>query len=274
MSRKFFRNLTVFLLLLIIMPGILYPASFAALDEETYSLLSDMLYAYKTEGIQGYEQISLSLESLKKRNPELGDAWEKIMNCWIYVNTDLEIRYDRLPDALPEDDSLCIVVLGFQLNPDGSMAEELISRCETALKCAEQYPHALLAVTGGGTAWNNRELTEADQMAKWLREHGVAEERILIENRSQTTVQNAVYTSEILFHDYPQVSNIAIVSSDYHICLGWLLFYEQFILSAYRNNTPVISVIASAACHAETPRPYTPATQAPDVWSIAGILQE
>jgi hypothetical protein len=110
-------------------------------------------------------------------------------------------------------------------------------------------------------------------MASWLKEHGVAEERILVENRSQTTAQNAVYTSEILYRDYPQVKNVAIVSSDYHICLGWLLFYEQFVLSAYQKETPMISVIANAACHAETPLPYTPRTQAADVWSVAGILE-
>ena len=103
------------------------------------------------------------------------------------------------------------------------------------------------AVTGGGTAWNNREVTEAGKMAEWLKEHGVAEERIITEDRSQTTAQNAVFTSEILFDKYPQVKNVAIVSSDYHICLGWLLFYEQFVLSAYQKGTPMISVIASAA---------------------------
>ena len=271
--KKLFRFLSALLLAISIMPGLLHPASFAALDEKTYGILSDILYAYKTEGIEAYDDVAASLKELKTLNPGLGEAWEKVMNCWYYVNTDLEIRYDRLPDALPRDDSLCIVVLGFQLNPDGSMAEELTARCETALNCAEQYPNALIAVTGGGTAWNNREVTEAGKMAEWLKEHGVAEERIITEDRSQTTAQNAVFTSEILFDKYPQVKNVAIVSSDYHICLGWLLFYEQFVLSAYQKGTPMISVIASAACHAETLMPYTPRTQAADVWAVAGILE-
>lgn len=274
MNRLSFRLPAALLLILAIMPGIFCPASFAALNEKTYAILSDILYAYKTEGIQSYDEIAASLKELKSINAALGEAWEKIMNCWFFVNTDLEIRYDKLPDALPGDDSLCIVVLGYQLNPDGSMAEELLARCETALNCAEQYPNALIAVTGGGTAWQNQAVTEADQMAAWLTEHGTAEERIIVENRSQTTAQNAVFTSEILFRDYPQVRNIAIVSSDYHICLGWLLFYEQFVLSSYQKETPMISVIANAACHAETPLPYTPATQAADVWSVAGILEE
>jgi hypothetical protein len=272
--KKPVRFLSALLLAISIMPGLLHPASFAALDEKTYGILSDILYAYKTEGIEAYDDVAASLKELKTLNPGLGEAWEKVMNCWFYVNTDLEVRYDRLPDALPGDDSLCIVVLGYQLNPDGSMAEELLARCETALNCAEQYPNAFIAVTGGGTAWQARDVTEAGRMAAWLKEHGVAEERILVEDRSQTTAQNAVFTSEILFRDYPQVKNVAIVSSDYHICLGWLLFYEQFVLSAYEKETPMISVIANAACHAETLMPYTPKTQAADVWSVAGILEE
>ena len=274
MNRSFFRLLAALLLTLAIMPGIFCPASFAALDEKSYAILSDILYAYKTEGIQSYDEIAESLKELKNVNAALGEAWEKIMTCWFFVNTDLVVHYDKLPEALPQDDSLCIVILGYQLNPDGSMAEELVARCETALNCAQQYPNALIAVTGGGTAWQNQTVTEAEQMAAWLTEHGVAENRIIVENRSQTTAQNAVFTSEILFRDYPQVRNIAIVSSDYHICLGWLLFYEQFVLSAYQKETPMISVIANAACRAETPLPYTPRTQAADVWSIAGILQE
>ena len=52
-------------------------------------------------------------------------------------------------------------------------------------------------------------------MAEWLKEHGVAKKRIITEDRSQTTAQNAVFTSEILFDKYPQVKNVAIVSSDY-----------------------------------------------------------
>ena len=231
--KKILRSLAALLLVMSIMPGLLHPASFAALDEKTYSILSDIMYAYKTEGIQAYDQVAESLKELKSVNPALGEAWEKVMTCWFYVNTDLEVHYD----------SLCIVVLGYQLNPDGSMAEELVARCETALNCAEQYPNALIAVTGGGTAWQNRDVTEAGRMAEWLMEHGVAEERILVEDRSQTTAQNAVFTSEILFRDYPQVKAVAIVSSDYHICLGWLLFYEQFVLSEYQMETPMISVI-------------------------------
>ena len=78
------------------------------------------------------------------------------------------------------------------------MAPELVGRCETALACAAQYPNAYLIVTGGGTASGNRSATEADVMAAWLEEHGIGKEKIIIENRSLTTDQNASNTCSIL----------------------------------------------------------------------------
>ena len=45
--KKPVRFLSALLLAISIMPGLLHPASFAALDEKTYGILSDILYAYK-----------------------------------------------------------------------------------------------------------------------------------------------------------------------------------------------------------------------------------
>ena len=41
-----------------------------------------------------------------------------------YVNTDMNVNVD----GLPNDDSLCITVLGFALNDDGTMKDELVGR--------------------------------------------------------------------------------------------------------------------------------------------------
>ena len=152
-----------------------------------------------------------------------------------------------LPDDLPQDDTLVIEVLGFALQKDGSMREELIHRLETALACAQQYPNAYVLVTGGGTASQAPEATEADAMAAWLLEHGLDESRLIIENRSKTTCENAVFSYEILRQDYPQVHTMAIVTSDYHIPLGCLLFQAWFLLNT-KASAPDISVAAHASC--------------------------
>ena len=67
-------------------------------------------------------------------------------------------------------------------------------------------------------------------MAAWLEEKGIAKERLLIENRSLTTAENAAYCDALLSGQYPQVTQVAIVSSDYHLPWAKILFETQFIL--------------------------------------------
>ena len=152
-----------------------------------------------------------------------------------------------LPDGLPGTDELCIVALGFQLNPDGSMRDELIERLKVLKACAEKYPDALIVCTGGGTAAENRSATEAGRMAEWLIENGVAPERVIAEEQSLTTAQNAVYTLDLLEKRCPQVRKLAIVSSDYHIATGTLLFEAEAILRAEKAGAEAVQVVSNAA---------------------------
>ena len=215
--------------------------------EESYNLVSDMVYAYADKQEAAVDIIRSDLEKLNALDPALGSLWAKLMRTWSEVNSELVINPGVLPDGLPEDESLCIVVLGFQLESDGSMAPELSGRCETALKCAEKYPDALIAVTGGGTAWQNPGATEAGVMADWLIAHGVKEERILKEDASRTTGDNAEFTCRLLVQNHPEVKALAMVSSDYHVPLGVLLFEEEALLYEYETGALPFSVVSNAA---------------------------
>ena len=238
--------------------------------EESYNLVSDMVYAYADRQDDAAEIIRDDLEQLNALDPALGALWGKIMPLWSEINRALVIHDSVLPDGLPEDESLCIVVLGFQLYPDGSMAEELRGRCETALRCAEKYPKALIAVTGGGTAWQNPNATEAGVMAAWLTEHGVDASRILVEDESRTTADNAVFTSALLRERHPEVKSLAIVTSDYHMPLGVLLFQEEALLAEYETGTLPFSVVSNAALDTGGRiSPDTPMMQRSYLWSIA-----
>ena len=169
------------------------------------------------------------------------------MELWRSPELGENLNYDVLPDGLPETDELCIVVLGFQLNPDGSMRDELINRLTVALRSAEKYPNAYIVCTGGGTAYNNDSATEAGEMANWLEDHGIDKERIIVEDNSLTTAQNAIYTYDILVSEYPSVRYLAIVSSDYHIATGELLFTAEAILKADVPGEEKLIVISNAS---------------------------
>lgn len=238
--------------------------------EESYNLVSDMVYAYADRQEEAVDIIRSDLERLSALDPALGSLWTKLMRTWSEVNSGLTVNPGVLPDGLPEDGSLCIVVLGFQLESDGSMAPELLGRCETALRCAEKYPHALIAVTGGGTAWSNPSATEAGVMADWLISHGVAAERILKEDASRTTGDNAEFTARLLLEKHPEVNALAIVSSDYHVPLGVLLFQEEALLREYEAGTLPFSVISNAAFDTGGyTRPDSPMMQKMWLWGLA-----
>ena len=89
-------------------------------------------------------------------------------------------------------------------------------------------------------------------MAKWFSERGIENKRIIIEDNSITTAQNAIFTYDILTSLYPSVNKIAIVSSDYHIATGELLFRAEAILRANAIGNEKLEVISNAAWKAPT----------------------
>lgn len=188
------------------------------------------------ELVQGYVLVPTVneklLAELERVNKDTGSKWREIMGRWAEADSDMPVNIGILPDGLENSNQLCIIVLGFQLNPDGSMQEELIGRLECARKSAEKYPNAYVLCTGGGTA-AAAETTEADAMAAWLVENGIAKERILVENHSLTTAENAIYCDALLSGQYSQVTQAAIVSSDYHLPWAEILFETQFILGSH-----------------------------------------
>ncbi len=188
----------------------------------TRQLIERIVVSYGSTGVRDEQ----ALAELAALDPALGEKWTRVMDLWQAPVTTLS----ELPDGLPEDDTLALVVLGFQLNPDGTMREELVERLKVALAASKKYPRAVIVCTGGGTAANNPTATEAGRMAEWLKEQGVDPSRLVVEDRSLTTAQNAIYTFSLLSEQHPQVKQIAIISSDYHIATGVLLFGTEAIL--------------------------------------------
>ncbi|MBR6094898.1 MAG: YdcF family protein [Lachnospiraceae bacterium] len=203
------------------------------------------LYGNYQDGAK--EQIDARLDELGAMDPHLKSLWSEILEYWDYANNEMPVNANRLPDDLSQKDNLCIVVLGFELNPDGSMQDELIGRLKVALECSKQYPNAYVCCTGGGTASENPEATEADLMAEWLKNNGVAEERLIVENKSLSTAQNAEFSYNIFLNEYPQINAVALVSSSYHIAWGSLLFESAFLKTAAEQNTPEVRIVSNAA---------------------------
>ena len=219
-------------------------------DKRSFQLVTDMVYAFKYQVNDRKRIIADDVQALKEHDPLLGETWGGIMEYWDYADFEMPICYDRLPEDLPRDDSLCLVVLGFQLEPDGSMAQELRGR-------------------------GNPKATEAGVMAAWFREQGIDESRILVEDRSSTTEQNALFTREILLRDFPQVKSLVIISSDYHLPLGCTLFHEAAMLYYGETGQMPFDVVGNLALAGYGLYEYTnPEEQAKYVWAVAAPVEQ
>lgn len=253
MDMKTVRRLFALLLaVLLLRPAV---TVFAAPDSTAADTICRMLSYYVYHGAKAQTDIARLNEELAESDPALADAWEDIMDYWIWADQEMEVTPDILPDGLPDDDSLCIVVLGYALNSTGTMKDELVGRLEVALASAVKYPNAYILCTGGGTASRNSKKTEAGQMAIWLKKHGIDESRIIIEDESLSTVQNAQFSCRILAQDYPEVRHIALITSDYHVPRGCLFFNTQLALNACDSGSEPPDIVGNAGY--QTGRGYT-----------------
>ena len=277
--RKFHLVITFILIICIISAGLLLfiPAYFGhgqssvssdAVSEDCDSVIEEMILAYGQDPGLSDSDISGYLKRIKAADRSEYNLWKKCMESWKYINEDLVINTGFLPDSLPKDDSLCIIVLGYQLNSDGSMRSELIHRLDKALECAAEYPEAYILVTGGGTASLDSTATEADCMASYLIENGISDDRLIIENKSYTTAQNAMYSLKILNEDYPGVSSIVLTTSDNHITWAYSMFSIWLILNEDKLNG--ITLDGHAAYKTDGSTTYSVMSQASGVSEFIG----
>lgn len=240
-----FKKLTALVLALLLLP---IGLNAYAAETSTNELVRQLINYYHHYQEESKLDCGLILEQIEAQDPELAAAWVNILDFWHGVNSDMEFHSGVLPDGLPEDDSLCIVVMGYQLQSDGGMREELTQRMKVTLESAQKYPNAYIMCTGGGTAAKNSKVTEAGQMAKWLKKKGIDPDRIIVEDQALSTIQNATYGCALLYREYPQVKNLAIITSDYHIYRSCLYFHVQSALDAYDAGVEPMKVVSNATC--------------------------
>ena len=216
----------------------------AAGDANPY--IADLIGYYKSYQEAAETDILRTLDAMAQVDPVQAEAWTQIMDYWSYINTEMQVNIGTVPEGLPEDNSVAIVILGFALNSDGTMKEELVGRLQTGLAIAEAYPNSYVVVTGGGTAANNPNVTEGGLMGAWLLEQGLSEDRLIIENKAPNTVGNAENTYKILAEEYPQVDSFVMVTSDYHVPRGCILFYSKCLLAAYETGGEPLELISNA----------------------------
>ena len=115
------------------------------------------------------------------------------------------------PAAVKDFSKPAVVILGYGLNPDGTMRTILRRRVLTGLAVAQFFPQSPVIVTGGNPQ-NGR--TEAEQMRKMLLILGFPDNRIIVEDQANSTVQNAQFSVPLA--KQAGTSGIILVTSTTH----------------------------------------------------------
>lgn len=248
-----------------------FPCSAAAAQPVSVeSCAQKLLNFYRCYQTNAKREIENLLNQMQHLDEGQAQKWRAIMDTWQFVDQELELCYDVLPDGLPEDETLGIVIMGFGLNPDGTIREELYRRLEVGLASAAKYPNAYLIVTGGPTAFYTAS-TEAGMMKLWLLEQGIPVDRIISEPRSLSTAENAVFVGKILRGKYPGIRSVAVVTSNYHIYRSYLDFAVEGFCHPDDSGEPAWSMVGHACSDPGYERSEDLSSHAADIAYIAGI---
>jgi len=140
--------------------------------------------------------------------------------------------------------SAAIVTLGQSLNPDGSPAQVLVRRTDTAAAARQEFTEAPIVVTGADPARVG--VTEAEVMRRLLTEQGVPEASVTLEPRANNTVQNAIFSLGILRS--LGARRVVLVTSDFHMPRAQYTFEAVFDAQAAALELAVEPRPAKGGC--------------------------
>lgn len=106
-----------------------------------------------------------------------------------------------------------ILLLGYDLDENDNVRPELMQRVKAACR-AYREGYADVIIPCGGTTEGHR-VSEAESMRAALMEEGVPQTAILLENQSQTTMENMRFAARVL--GGAKGKRVLIVTSDYHV---------------------------------------------------------
>lgn len=160
--------------------------------------------------------VPVTLEVLKKRGKKRAYRALLCLFCVaITVFLALEFQITGYDETDTETPVSAVVILGAGVNgtePSLSLAVRLAA----ALDYLGDKPEIPIVVTGG--QGGGEDITEAQCMADWLTAHGVAENRIYLEEQATNTRENIEFSMDVLERiGIDTTGSIAVVTADYHL---------------------------------------------------------
>ncbi len=130
-------------------------------------------------------------------------------------------------------EKIAVVVLGNRLNDDGTITSIQEERLNLALELEEQYKPNYF-ILSGGVANPIPKISEAEAMYDYLLKKGIEKERLILEDKSHSTVENAKYSVPIIKE--LNIELVIICTSLYHLKNPGYKAVESFLTELEGSN--------------------------------------
>ncbi len=124
----------------------------------------------------------------------------------------IELQIWRGSKSKPKEDTECLVVLGagvYGTRPSASLR----SRMDAALEYLKSHPNVSAILSGGQGP--GEDISEAEAMRRYLTQHGVEESRLILEDKSTSTVENLTFSFDIAKEK--GFSKLTVVTNEFHM---------------------------------------------------------
>lgn len=200
------------------------------IDIDPDNFEAHILHAAYSKVTGDTDSFEKDIQKLSEIDQERGQEYE------VKFDSIEEIEKTTLNSEVPENitkDNHAIITLGYALSDEGEMQETLLERLKVTLKAAEKYPDSKIIVTGGVPKKGH---TEAELMYDWLVEKGIDKERIFKEALATDTVENALFSMDIVREEGLQ--DITLITSASHMRRALVTFNEASqLMDTLENKT-------------------------------------
>lgn len=142
-----------------------------------------------------------------------------VIGMAVFIIIEIPIVREARTDAL--DDCEYVIVLGAGLRGDVPTLS-LRNRLDAALEWLEAHPDCVAVVSGGQGPGEN--MPEGEAMGIWLEARGIEPERIIVEDKSTSTMENLENSFALIREAGGEPDgNCAIITSEYHLCRAKLM---------------------------------------------------
>ncbi len=164
-------------------------------------------------GFDIYDRINLEIIA---RNLPIMFLFISISVIYVSLSIVSFVIYTKFLELLPiKRDFDYVIVLGAGLINGNQVSKLLAGRLDKAIQIYEKDPTPPYIIPSGGQG-GDETIPEAVAMAGYLKEHGIPEEMILLEDQSKTTNEN-LRNSKAILDAREGRKYTAVVSSNYHV---------------------------------------------------------